>query len=427
MTDATGNAPVPDAPASSLGPLTSSERIDVLDVLRGFALLGILLMNIEYFTRPMQGIAMGLDPTLAGWDYVAGWSIMAFVQGKFWTLFSMLFGMGFAVMLERIEARGGPFLSIYARRLGILLLIGLVHAFLIWSGDILVSYALTGFLLLLFFRRTPVKRLWKWGLSFYLIPLLLMWVFAGAISMARVASPPEEVAEMDQEFATAAAEHAARYEKAEQVYSSGSYADAVVQRAIDTAEQLGFIWMFILMLLGVFLLGAWLLRSGRVRDPRVHRPFFVKCVVIAGPIGVALVLLAMRGMHDINMMIPSFDMAATMSLMQIGSLLLCFAYLGAVTLLTIGPLPWLRDWLGPMGRMALTNYLTQSLFFTLFFYSYGLGLWGQVSRAWQVPLVLGFWFLQILFSRWWLSRFRFGPAEWLWRSMTYGKAQAMRR
>ncbi|MEZ5465622.1 MAG: DUF418 domain-containing protein [Lysobacteraceae bacterium] len=427
MTDATDTTPAPATPASSLGPLTSSERIDVLDVLRGFALLGILLMNIEYFTRPMQGIAMGLDPTLSGWDYVAGWSIMAFVQGKFWTLFSMLFGMGFAVMLERIEARGGRFFGIYARRLAVLLLIGLVHAFLIWSGDILVSYALTGFLLLLFFRRTPVRRLWKWGVAFYLIPLLLMWTFAGAISMARVASPPEEVAKMDEEFATAASEHAARYEKAEQVYSGGSYSDAVVQRVIDTGEQLGFIWMFILMLLGVFLLGAWLLRSGRLSDPQAHRSFFLKCVVVAGPVGLVLVLLAMRGMQGINFMVPTTGVAATMSLMQIGSLLLCLAYLGAVTLLTIGPMPWLRDWLGPTGRMALTNYLGQSLFFTLFFYSYGLGLWGQVSRVWQVPLVFGFWFLQILVSRWWLSRFRFGPAEWLWRSLTYGKAQPMRR
>ena len=427
MTDTTEITPASATPAASLGPLTSNERIDVLDVLRGFALVGILLMNIEYFTRPLQGIPLGLDPTLTGWDYVAGWSIMAFVQGKFWTLFSMLFGMGFAVMLERIEARGGRFFGIYARRLGVLLLIGLAHALLIWAGDILVSYALTGFLLLLLFRRTPVKRLWKWGVALYLIPLLLMWTFAGLISLARVVSPPDEVAAMDAEFATAAAEHATRYEKAEQTYSSGSYADALVQRALDTAEQMGFVWMFMAMLLGVFLLGAWLLRSGRLRDPAAHRPFFMKCVAIAGPVGVVLVLLAMGGMHGANFMVPTFDVAATMSLMQVGSLLLCLAYLGAVTLLTLGPLPWLRGWLGPMGRMALTNYLGQSIAFTLLFYGYGLGLWGQVSRAWQVALVFGFCFLQMLLSRWWLSRFRFGPVEWLWRSLTYGTAQPMRR
>src|SRR5690606_37350633 len=144
--------PIAGGEAGLQGPLDPARRIAVLDVLRGFALLGILLMNIEFFTRPLQGIALGFDPSLEGADYVAGWSVMAFVQGKFWTLFSLLFGIGFALMLERAEAAGARFAGTYARRLLALLPIGLAHALLLWAGDILVPYALAGLLLLLLFR-----------------------------------------------------------------------------------------------------------------------------------------------------------------------------------------------------------------------------------------------------------------------------------
>ena len=151
-----------DAP-DALAPVATHERVHSLDVVRGFALLGIFLMNVEFFGRPLQDVnAPGIDPSLAGLDYVADAAIFFFVQSKFWTLFSLLFGMGFAVMIERARRAGRPFVPAYLRRSLALLGIGLVHALLVWSGDILVSYAL-GALLLLGFRGVRHAVLGRFG------------------------------------------------------------------------------------------------------------------------------------------------------------------------------------------------------------------------------------------------------------------------
>src|SRR5687767_4728216 len=185
----------PVAPAPEvLAPVAAGERVHALDVVRGFALLGIFLMNVEFFGRPMQDVnAPGIDPTLSGLDYWADAAIFFFVQSKFWTLFSLLFGMGFAVMIERARRAGRPFVPAYLRRSLALLGIGLVHALLIWSGDILVSYAL-GALVLLGFRGlrhaafgrdvAPMAptRLAAWGITSYSLMLVIM--LSGAMAMS---------------------------------------------------------------------------------------------------------------------------------------------------------------------------------------------------------------------------------------------------
>ncbi|HET6603178.1 MAG TPA: DUF418 domain-containing protein [Xanthomonadaceae bacterium] len=429
----TGNAgakrvlnPEIDAPAGPYGPLAPERRIAALDAARGFALLGILLMNIEFFTRPLVGFVLGFDTTLHGADRDAGWLVMAFVQGKFWTLFSLLFGAGFALMLERAQARGRSFFPLYVRRLTVLLLIGLAHTLLIWAGDILVIYAMAGFVLLVLFRSTPVARLWKWGLALYLAPLLLMWLLAGGIEAARMAAP-EEFAEIQADAATQETELRERYVRDARTYQTGSFAQVTAQRARDSAMQAGWLPMILPSVLGVFLIGAWMLRTGRLREPERHRGFHRRCLLLGLPLGALLAVLAMRYLVGVPPLMPGVEQALGMSLMGVASLLLCLAYLSALILLVLGPLPALAHWLAPVGRMALSNYLLQSLCFTLLFYGYGLGLWGQVSRAWQIPLALGFFLAQVLLSRWWMTRYRFGPAEWLWRTLTYGRRPAMRR
>ena len=400
-----------------LQPLAPAQRIDVLDVVRGFALLGILLMNIEFFTRPMQGIVFGLDPTMAGADYVAGWLVMAFVQGKFWTLFSLLFGMGFAVMLERAQAAGGRFAGIYARRLLVLLLIGLAHTLLLWPGDILVPYALAGFAMLLLFRRTPVPRLWKWGLAFYAVRLLLMWMMVGGIAMVQF--DPTAAEEANRAMAQGTAMMRADYAAAEPVYASGSWSEVVAQRWRDAQMQWSWFPMMLPSILGVFLLGAWFMRSGVMRDAGAHRPLFRRLVLVGLPLGALLAVVAMPLLVGTELTVPTSRLAMGTMLMGIASLLLCLGYLAAVVLATLGPAPWLRAWLAPVGRMALSNYLLQSAFFTTLFYGYGFGLWGEVPRAWQILLAVAFFAVQVLLSRWWMQRFRYGPMEWLWRALTY--------
>ena len=260
--------------ANDFAPVLPSERIAILDVLRGFALLGIALMNIEFFTRPLQGVMLGLDPALSGIDYVVGWSIAAFVQGKFWTLFSLLFGMGFAVMLERADGlRADPgFAGLYARRLLVLLVIGFAHATLIWAGDILVPYAIGGFLLLLLFRNTPVSQLWKWGLTLYFVPVVLLWLIVGTLATAQL--DPTAAAGVAKDLADGSRELREAYVAAEMVYRDGGYLEVVRQRFQDSLMQYGWMPMLLPAVVGMFLLGVWFIRAGVMRAPHQHRSLF---------------------------------------------------------------------------------------------------------------------------------------------------------
>lgn len=401
----------------TMAPVAPEQRIAVIDAVRGFALLGIALMNIEFFSRPMQGIAFGLDTSMTGLDYAAGWLVMAFVQGKFWLLFSLLFGMGFALMMERAEARGGGFGGVYLRRLLVLALFGAAHAVLLWPGDILLPYAIVGLLMLLLFRRTPVRRLWKWGLALYTVPIVLMWLMAGAISLARM--DPKAAVEVNADLEEGSRLMREAYAAAEPVYRDGSWIEVTAQRASDTLMQLQWLPMFGWMLLGIFLMGAWLLRSGAMREPAAHLPLFRRLLFFGLPVGAMLVVVAMSYLVGSELTVPTPELALGNMLMASGSLLLGLAYLSGIVLLSLGPWPGLKRLLAPVGRMALTNYLLQSVVFSTLFYGYGFGLWGQVSRFWQLVLVVVVFALQIAFSHFWMARFRYGPMEWLWRTLTY--------
>ncbi len=408
-----------------LMPVAGNERIQTMDVLRGFALLGILLMNIEGFVGPLMESLTGVNERFTGADRTMDAIIYVLVQGKFITLFSLLFGMGFAVMLERAQSRGGTGTGLYARRLLALLGIGLVHVLLIWSGDILVSYALLGFVLLLFFRRTPVSRLPKWGLAAVLLPLLLMWLWAGSLHLAQ--SDPQAAAEVQKGMAKQGQEIAAMIESQRQAYGSGTYAQAVAQRAQDFGFMMFGLMFFGPMVLGMFLFGAWFVRSGAIRDPASRLPLYRRLLAIGLGLGLPLMLwsLWMHPTHSMTEM--SLGSAASQTAGQVANILMCFAYFSAIVLLMQRPAWRARlSWIAPAGRMALTNYLMQSVICTAIFYGYGLGYFEQLPRAWQPLFVLAVFLLQVLLSRWWLSRYRYGPMEWLWRWLTYLERPAMR-
>ena len=419
--------PSPPQPPAPLAPVAGTERVAEIDFVRGFALLGILLMNIEWFNRPLQGLQMGLDATLAGIDLAAGWTIMAFVQGKFYTLFSMLFGMGFAILLERANERGRRFGGFFARRLLVLMAIGAVHGFLIWPGDILFVYATVGFLLLLFFRRTPTRRLPKWGVALIFVPMLAFWAMVGSIELAKMGSPAT-YEKIVSEQSEARAELARDYDAAAVEWSTSSYLGLQTRRATDMVDQLAFLPVLSVILLGIFALGAWFVRSGTMLRPAEHLGFYRRWAALGLGLGAPLAVVAMltgfpRGFKEMSWNLP---LSAT--IMQAANLLLALGYLSALVLLVQSP-AW-RERLRPLaaaGRMALTNYLLQSLIATTLFYGYGFGLFGRVPRAWQVVLALAIYAVNLAFSTWWLARFRFGPAEWLWRTLTYGKLQPLRR
>ena len=412
------SAPPPLPPRQGPVPVAPGQRLQVLDALRGFALLGIFLMNIEWFTRPAQEMGHGIDPAATGLDRLAALAVLVLVQGKFWVLFSLLFGMGFALMSAR-AGEGAGFQRIYLRRCLALLVFGLVHGLLLWSGDILHAYAIAGLMLLAL--GGIAHRAWPWlGAGLYVTVagalFLYGWVLE-AVSPATV----ELLLEMD-------AESRAEASAASQAFAHGGWWQAVRHNAYAFATiTLPALSVLLPLALGVFMLGAWLHRAGRFSDVAAHRGWFVRLAAWTLPVGALLMAASLSlgtsfdGMREAGRMTMATGLGALASLPLALGYMALFA-IAAGSRLLARPLLWLA----PAGRMALTHYLLQSLVAGLVFHGYGLGLWGQVGRAGQVALVLAVFALQVLASHWWLARWRFGPMEWLWRGISYGAAPSMR-
>jgi uncharacterized protein len=405
--------------ATVLQPVSGDERIQAMDVLRGFALLGIFLMNIEAMVGPLMAGMTGTDPVLRGADRTVDAAIHVLVQGKFYTLFSLLFGMGFAVMMQRAEQAGRSFARLYLRRTLGLLVIGLLHTILIWSGDVLVSYALVSLPLLLLFRRSSLGALVRWSVVLYLVPVGLMLLFGllGSLMQAE----PNAAAEFQKGIDAQAAGTAATIEAQRLAFGGSDYAAAVAQRADDTLTMMGFLLIFGWHVLGMFVLGAWFVRSGAIARPAEFPRLFASLRWVALPVGLALMLLSWWLEPTMAPDRMDLRMAVAFGLHSVASLLMCLGYAawivrGLQATATAGALAWLA----PAGRMALTNYLLQSVIATLVFSGYGLGYFEQLPRAWQPVLVVAIFALQVLLSHAWLARHRHGPMEWLWRAWTYG-------
>lgn len=386
---------------TALAPIAGKDRIVALDVIRGFALFGIFLVNIEWFTRPWQELGEGMQAGTAALDHAVDWGVYLAARSKFWLLFSLLFGMSFATMSERFAATGRDFRGMYLRRSALLLVIGLAHALLLWPGDILHSYALAALWLLLAHRMQPSTQLGL-GISIYVgLSLLAM---AGGLLLA--AAEPA--------VSTDAAEAAA----AARIYADGDYVAITAQRARDFFGVLLVHDIDIVpAAFAVFLCGAWFVRTGRIGDVAANVGFFRALSVAGLSIGAALTAVLLFG-----------PQAIAGGVLLLGSAAIALGYLGTLAWLLARPATApLVAWLAPVGRMALSNYLLQSLLASSIFYGYGLGQWGQIGRTGQLLLVVAIFAAQVLSSRWWLSRYRFGPVEWLWRWGTYGKRPAMRR
>lgn len=391
-------------------PVAPDERIVTLDVLRGLALLGILLMNLEAFSGPLELSFTGIDQHWQGIDRWADAFVYVFIQGKFFTLFSLLFGVGFAVMAQRAAAAGRGFTRLHLRRSCGLLVIGLLHALLLWSGDILLSYALLSFLLLAL-HKAPRNWLPALGVASYLVPLVLMLLLGALMQFVAGDAAP-----------AMAADAAASIERQRVAYGQGDYGQALVQRLRDTGVALSALLLVGPQVLALFLIGSWFARSGAIARPGDHVRLWAGLRWLALPLGLAIMLASVGYLPYIA---PGrFDLAVgiTYALNSVAGLLMCLGYLGWGLRLA----DRLR-WLAPVGRMALSNYLLQSLVCTLVFYGYGLGWYEQMGRAWQLVFAVALFALQVLLSRLWLHHFSFGPVEWLWRMATYLQVPPMRR
>ena len=393
-----------------IGPVLRQERIEAIDVLRGVAILGILIVNMGLFSLPeSSGAVAGTTDRL----------IYFFAQEKFKALFSFLFGLGLAVQLMRAEARGARFVPLYVRRLCVLLLIGVVHFLLLWDGDILHDYALLGFVLLLFRPASP-KTLLVGAAVLLAIPLLFFGITTNA-AITRHANPQVQ-AWINYETG---AEDEATSDDFWDTYAHGSYAEMVTLRASelprdvspDTDDA---------YVLAIFLLGLYAGRRRIFHDVSAHLPFIRRVQRWGLLIGVAgNAAFAVGG---------SFDPSPTSVTQNVGRLCLVVAapalmlFYASTIVLLMQRETWRRRLapLAAVGRTALSNYLLQSLIGTTVFYGYGLALFGKVSPSLGLLLTMAIFLVQIPLSAWWLGRFQFGPVEWLWRSLTYWQRQPMR-
>ncbi|MEE4638347.1 MAG: DUF418 domain-containing protein [Wenzhouxiangella sp.] len=403
---------------SALSPVTAGERLDQLDILRGFALFGILMVNFEYFLNPIQGVVLGHSGGLQSAADAVDLAIKVLAEGKFYPLFSMLFGAGFALMYERAAERGQAFWRVYLRRLLILLAFGLIHMLLIWSGDILLTYALVALLMVLLFRGTPTSRLPKWAMVFVLLPTVTIVALAGLIALA----PPEAMTEIQQQLDVELASARETVAQAASVYASGSFLEATVQRFDDMWFLLSSFLFWIPPVMGFFLIGRWLIITGRLADPARHAGFYRAALAVGLAVGLPLCIAGGWLTWDESMVVPTADLGLGVACLGVGAPALAFGYLALVVMNRHR-----LAWLAPAGRMALTNYLLQSLFWTWVVYGYGLGLGPVIPPALSPILVTAFFLLQVVGSRLWLERFRFGPAEWAWRSLTYLSLQPIRK
>ena len=387
-------------------------------MLRGFAVLGILIVNIQGFARVSTAyVNPASGRVLEGADMWSWAAIFLFADTKFISIFSVLFGAGIAMMSDRMVARGLSGTGLHYRRQFWLLVIGLAHAFLIWHGDILVAYALCGFLLYPLRNLKPRRLLWVGGGAVSVVVLLLglvvvsipYWQEAERSAAMAEWAPPQEVLDAEIEA------------------FRGSWADQFRKRASLSAEFItkGFPLYVLWRAGGLMLVGMALYRLGVLTAARPAA--FYRRMALYG-LGFGLPPAAIATTFRIRTGLAWEEAMFYGELLNyIGSIGVFLGYVALVMLMVKGEwLPGIRRRLAAAGRMALTNYITQSLLCSLIFHGHGLGLFEQVSGPGQVAIVVAIWALQLAWSPWWLARFRFGPLEWVWRSATYMKRQPMR-
>jgi len=400
------------------GPASASERIAAIDVLRGFAVLGILVMNVQSYG--MIGAAY-LNPTaygdLTGLNRWAAMFSHTFANLKFMAIFSMLFGAGVVLMTGRAEARGTSAVGVHYRRTLWLIVIGLMHAYLLWYGDILVAYGICA-LLLFPFRNMSPRKLLAIGLVSVCVPSLL-WIAFGM-------SSPHWSGQDYQEIVTAWQPDANAVNAELEAYRGG-WLSQMSHRAPAALEFQTFLFLIwgAWRTLGLMFAGMALFKWQVFAAERSNRFYFVLLVIGLG-VGLPVTVygLAQNNAADWTL---DYSMFFGSQYTYWASIPMAIGYVGAVMLVCKSACAGVTHCLAAVGRMALTNYLMQTVVCTFIFYGHGLALFGKIDRAGQMLIVLGVWLVQLIVSPVWLRFFRFGPAEWLWRSLTYRRLQPMRR
>ena len=400
-------------------PVRSKERYLILDVLRGLALFGICLANFPEFSLYsfLKGEVAAAMPT-AGADRIARYLQYVFIDGKFYTLFSLLFGIGFSIIISNAIRKHVNGFSIFYRRMAMLLLIGFVHLMLIWSGDILMLYALLGLFLPLF--RNVSNR----GLLIASVIFLLLPIGIDTLVMVTGINPSAAVIRIQQHYCV-------RYGITDDNFAywlrdADNYTDVfkfLIQGAFVRMQE------FIdgnraFKVMGLFLLGFYIGRNhfyARLEEKKkVLKQAAMWGSVIGFPVSLLYAWSAMNG-HPWGLAGHSF--LYTVSIYPLG-----MAYAAGISLC------YLRNkehrlfrWLAAPGRMALTNYIGQSVWGILIFYGFGFGLGADMGLVYVLLIATGVYVAEVMFSCCWLHYFQYGPLEWIWRMLTYGKWLPLRK
>jgi len=404
---------------NAAGPVSRPDRIVSIDVLRGFAVLGILVMNIQSFS--MIGAAY-LNPyaygDLNGANHAVWLLSHLLADSKFMTIFSLLFGAGVVLMASRLEASGRPTAGVHYRRMIWLIIFGLLHGLFLWYGDILFVYGMCGLGIYLFRRRSP---------RFLLIFGILVVSVASLLTMFWQVTmpywPPETVEQVEVEW-WAPPPEAVQTEL--DAYRGGWSEQQVVRAPTAIYMQTNhFLTETMWRAGGLMLIGMALFKLGIFGAAR-SREFYLRMMSLGFGLGLPIVIFGVLYCNDHGWDIRSAFFGGG-QFNYWGSLFFAAGWIGLV-MLACQKESMIRITrpLAAVGQMALSCYLLQTIICTTVFYGHGLGLYGSVERVGQAIIVAAVWAALLVLCPFWLRRFRFGPFEWLWRSLTYMKLQTMK-
>ena len=404
----------------------AGRRIQSLDIVRGIAVMGILAMNIVAFAMPFSAY---MNPASFGSESVADYAAWAvnfvLVDGKMRGLFSFLFGASTLLVIERAETSGQSAAKVHYSRMLWLLVFGLLHFYLIWFGDILAGYALVG-LLLYFFRNLKVRALIIWGVALVLVQCLLMAalslrVYQLGAQGTLTGTEAEEWAGFQEAFGRLTAAHLSE----EMALHLGPWTNLVRNQLTEHgAEPFFGIFFFGWETLAYMLFGMAALKTGFFRGEWTAARYRRVALIGLGitiPVYAALAWANWRAGFTMESTIL-YSMTATTPFRPI----MVFAY-AALIILAFRNGGWLAERVAAAGRAAFTNYLGTSILMTALFYGWGFGLYGSMTRVELYVPVLAMWAAMLLWSKPWLERFRYGPFEWLWRSLARLEFQPMRK
>ncbi|NQZ86015.1 MAG: DUF418 domain-containing protein [Colwellia sp.] len=396
-------------------PMALQSRLLNIDIIRGIALLGILLMNIQAFSMNFSAYS---NPTsfgdLSGINFYVYYFSHIFADQKFMTIFSILFGVGIVLMAENIERKGGNPGKIHYKRMFILAIFGLLHAYLLWFGDILFPYALAGMIAytarkksVRFLLITAFLSIGFCSLVMYLISFAIpMMEEADLQNMLAMWAPTQEMIDKDI------------------LVNQASWLGQMEHRNFMASKMQTNVLFYMFRIVGLMMIGMALFKLDFF-----GKRFSNKSLAISAVITLALGLLLSITGNQANFD-SGWGLDSMMSGIQPnywGSILMAYSYMSLlIVFCRSSALMKLKSLFANVGKMALTNYLSHTLICGFIFYGWGLGYYGSFERSDMLLVVLGVWTFQLFFSSFWMARYQFGPFEWLWRSMTYGKRQPLK-